>query len=184
MPLKKETLPAITVPAGFAADGMPVGVELLGRAFEEPRLIALGYAYEQATRHRRSPDFTPSLLTPPEPIALDTTVVTVEPASGRAIFVLDPTTHLLDFSLSVAGVRDRDVLAIDLHDRGEDGERGPIVLRLSGRGSGRASGRLTLAGREMRLLRNGRLYVDVHTTGHVAGVVRFDLALPDDGRRP
>lgn len=177
-------LPALTVPAGFAADGMPVGVELLGRAFEEPRLIALGYAYEQATRHRRPPDFTPSLLTPPEPIALDTTVVTVESASGRAIFVLDPTTHLLDFSLSVAGVRDRDVLAIDLHDRHEDGERGPIVLRLSGRGSGRASGRLTLAGREMRLLRDGRLYVDVHTTGHVAGAVRFDLALPDDGRRP
>ena len=177
-------LPALTVPAGFAADGMPVGVELLGRAFEEPRLIALGYAYEQATRHRRPPDFTPSLLTPPEPIAQDTTVVTVESASGRAIFVLDPTTHLLDFSLSVAGVRDRDVLAIDLHDRHEDGERGPIVLRLSGRGSGRASGRLTLAGREMRLLRDGRLYVDVHTTGHVAGAVRFDLALPDDGRRP
>ena len=177
-------LPAITVPAGFAADGMPVGVELLGRAFEEPRLIAIGYAYEQATRHRRPPDFTPSLLTPPEPIALDTTVVTVESASGRAIFVLDPTTHLLDFSLSVAGVRDRDVLAIDLHDRHEDEERGPIVLRLSGRGSGRASGRLTLAGREMRLLRDGRLYVDVHTTGHVAGAVRFDLALPDDRRRP
>ena len=107
----------------------------------------------------------------------------VEPALGRATFVLDPTTHLLDYSVRVAGVRDRDVLAIDLHGRDEDGERGPIVLRLSGRGGGRASGRLILAGRELRLLRDGRLYVDVHTTGHVAGAVRFDLALPDDGRR-
>jgi amidase len=45
-------LPAITTPAGFTADGLPVGVELLGRAWSEPQLIKLAYAYEQATRHR------------------------------------------------------------------------------------------------------------------------------------
>jgi amidase len=60
-------LPAITVPAGFTADGLPVGVELLGRAWSEPQLIALAYAYEQATRHRRPPASTPALAgdTPP-----------------------------------------------------------------------------------------------------------------------
>ena len=46
-------LPAVTVPAGFADDGLPVGVELLGRAYAEPQLLALAYAFEQATRHRR-----------------------------------------------------------------------------------------------------------------------------------
>ena len=179
-------LPAITVPAGFAEDDMPVGVELLGWAGRSKSPASSPWATPTSRRRITGtppPDFTPSLLTPPEPIALDTTVVMVEPALGRATFVLDPTTHLLDYSVSVAGVRDRDVLAIDLHGRDEDGERGPIVLRLSGRGGGRASGRLILAGRELRLLRDGRLYVDVHTTGHVAGAVRFDLALPDDGRR-
>jgi len=49
-------LPAIVVQAGFTDDGLPVGVELLGRAFSEPRLFELAYAYEQATRHRRPPD--------------------------------------------------------------------------------------------------------------------------------
>jgi amidase len=54
-------LPAITVPGGFTPDGLPVGLELLGRAWSEPQLIKFAYAYEQATRHRRPPDSTPPL---------------------------------------------------------------------------------------------------------------------------
>jgi len=52
-------LPAITVPAGFADDAMPVGLELLGRPFAEADLIALAYAYENATHYRRLPPLTP-----------------------------------------------------------------------------------------------------------------------------
>lgn len=48
-------LPAFVVPAGFV-DGVPVGIELLGRAFTEPRLFELAYAFEQATHHRRPPE--------------------------------------------------------------------------------------------------------------------------------
>ena len=54
-------LPAITVPGGFTADGLPVGVELLGRAWSESQLIKFAYAYEQATHHRRPPASTPAL---------------------------------------------------------------------------------------------------------------------------
>ena len=54
-------LPAIVVPGGFTPDGLPVGLELLGRAWSEPQLIKFAYAYEQATRHRRPPDSTPPL---------------------------------------------------------------------------------------------------------------------------
>jgi amidase len=54
-------LPAITVPAGFADDGMPVGVEFLGRAFAEDDLLKLAYAFEQATHLRRAPALTPKL---------------------------------------------------------------------------------------------------------------------------
>jgi Asp-tRNA(Asn)/Glu-tRNA(Gln) amidotransferase A subunit family amidase len=53
--------PAITVPMGYVGDGLPVGVQFLGAAFAEPDLIAMAYAYEQATRHRRPPPTTPSL---------------------------------------------------------------------------------------------------------------------------
>jgi amidase len=53
--------PAMTVPAGFTTDGLPVGLEFMGRAFAEPTLFRLAYAYEQGTRHRRSPTSTPAL---------------------------------------------------------------------------------------------------------------------------
>ena len=57
--------PALSVPAGFTPDGLPVGIEFLGRQFSEGRLLTLGYAFEQATHHRRPPTSTPPL--PGEP---------------------------------------------------------------------------------------------------------------------
>ena len=54
-------LPAVVVPAGFTGDGMPVGIEMLGRAWSEARLLGLAYACEQATRHRRAPRCVPWL---------------------------------------------------------------------------------------------------------------------------
>ncbi len=60
-------LPAITVPAGFTPDDLPVGLEMLGRPFAESRLIGLAYAFEQATRHRRAPASTPPLDWPDPP---------------------------------------------------------------------------------------------------------------------
>jgi Asp-tRNA(Asn)/Glu-tRNA(Gln) amidotransferase A subunit family amidase len=47
--------PAITVPAGFTENGLPVGVEFLSRPFEEATLIELAYSYEQHTEHRQAP---------------------------------------------------------------------------------------------------------------------------------
>ena len=53
--------PDLIVPAGFTSDRLPVGISFLGPAFSEPRLLALGYAFEQATRARRDPVTTPAL---------------------------------------------------------------------------------------------------------------------------
>lgn len=52
---------AISVPAGFTDDGLPVGLEILGRPFDEPSLLELGYSFKQATDHRQPPESTPPL---------------------------------------------------------------------------------------------------------------------------
>ncbi len=56
--------PALTVPMGWIEEGgeqLPAGLQILGDAYTEPRLIAIAYAYEQVTQHRRPPRTTPPL---------------------------------------------------------------------------------------------------------------------------
>jgi aspartyl-tRNA(Asn)/glutamyl-tRNA(Gln) amidotransferase subunit A len=49
-------LPAISLPCGFTADNLPVGLQLLGRHYDEATLLRVAYAYEQATPwHRMFP---------------------------------------------------------------------------------------------------------------------------------
>ena len=53
--------PDLIVPAGFTTNGLPIGISFFGPAFTEPKLLGLGYAFEQATHARRLPVHTPSL---------------------------------------------------------------------------------------------------------------------------
>jgi amidase len=42
--------------------GLPVGLSFIGSAWQEAQLLAMGYAYEQATLHRKAPGFLPTLV--------------------------------------------------------------------------------------------------------------------------
>jgi amidase len=53
--------PHITVPAGFHL-GLPMGISFYGRAWSEPVLIKIAYAFEQATKARKAPTFLPTLV--------------------------------------------------------------------------------------------------------------------------
>jgi amidase len=53
--------PNINVPAGFIF-GLPVGISFFGRAWSEPTLIKLAYAFEQATKWRKPPQFRPTAM--------------------------------------------------------------------------------------------------------------------------
>jgi Asp-tRNA(Asn)/Glu-tRNA(Gln) amidotransferase A subunit family amidase len=57
--------PAMTVPAGFTTDGLPVGIEFLARPFEEGTLLKFGYAYEQATHRRKPSPLVPAIPAKP-----------------------------------------------------------------------------------------------------------------------
>ncbi|MES2348499.1 MAG: amidase [Pseudomonadota bacterium] len=52
--------PHITVPAGYV-HGLPVGLSFVGAAYSEAALIGMAYSYEQATKHRRAPQFPASV---------------------------------------------------------------------------------------------------------------------------
>jgi aspartyl-tRNA(Asn)/glutamyl-tRNA(Gln) amidotransferase subunit A len=50
--------PAISIPCGFSRDMLPIGVQIVGPAFGEPQVLAVAYAYQQATDwHTRHPKF-------------------------------------------------------------------------------------------------------------------------------
>ena len=54
--------PSITVPAGFVY-GLPVGISFFGRAWSEPKLLRMAFAFEQATKARRPPVFQTTIQT-------------------------------------------------------------------------------------------------------------------------
>jgi len=55
--------PSVCVPAGYTQDGRPIGITFTSVAWSEPELIALAYAYEQATCHRRPPQAAANIVT-------------------------------------------------------------------------------------------------------------------------
>ena len=55
-PFNMTGLPALAVPCGFSAQGLPLSLQIAGRPFDESTVLRLGHAYEQATEwHRRRP---------------------------------------------------------------------------------------------------------------------------------
>ena len=60
-PAAKAGYPHITVPMGAWHD-LPMGISFFGKAFTEPELIRIAYAYEQASRKRKAPSFNPALF--------------------------------------------------------------------------------------------------------------------------
>jgi len=56
-PFNVAGLPAISVPGGFSSEGLPIGLQIAGKPFDEPTVLRVAYTYQQAARwfQRRPP---------------------------------------------------------------------------------------------------------------------------------
>ena len=159
-------LPAISVPAGFTPDGLPVGVELLARPFDDARLIALGYAWEQVASPRRPPERTPSLISGAlfYEFGIDSPRL-----KGQAR--LDRPAQALHYALEVPGIDPADITDVRLH-RGAAGANGPVIELLGAE----LAGAVSIANEDFDDLMNDGLYLVVYTReapqGNIRGQVR------------
>jgi amidase len=149
-------LPAISMPAGFTPDGMPIGVELLGRSLADTALVAMAFDYEQATHPRRAPATTPALVDGRRP---PPRVFTVSAASGGAVargtFVFDPTRRTLQYELRISGASPEAVFGASI-TRDSAGAPAAIVHQLSRPEQLHANGTLILRDDERVALLEGR----------------------------
>jgi Asp-tRNA(Asn)/Glu-tRNA(Gln) amidotransferase A subunit family amidase len=149
--------PAMSMPAGFTSDRVPIGIELLGRPWEELKLLSIAYAYEQAVQPRRAPLATPPLVNgkAPQPRSFRAT------ADGmRVDFTFDVTTGRLTYA--IAGEKP---MAAAIH-RADDGDTGPVIAALRD-----VSGTVTLNGAEGSALGGGKLYVNAVAYGKLVKAV-------------
>src|SRR5436305_13270994 len=62
MPFNLAGLPAISLPCGFSSDGLPIGLQVVGKPFEESMILRIAYAYQQLTDwHRREINIQPKI---------------------------------------------------------------------------------------------------------------------------
>lgn len=166
-------LPALTAPAGFTRDGLPVGLEMLGRPFADPRLVQLAYGLEQAGPLRRPPLATPPLVNGHAPAPR---VITATAGGASARLVLDAARLELQYDLRVTLPAEQ-VSAIVLQ-RVDSAGPGAVVYRLAGPGVTAAAGVLALDGGDVAALEAGRYQMTLFTASQPTGAARATLTLP------
>jgi Asp-tRNA(Asn)/Glu-tRNA(Gln) amidotransferase A subunit family amidase len=173
--------PAISMPAGFTADGLPVGVELLGRAFDDAKLVSYAYAYEQATHPRRAPARTPALggrTSVPLLTWQSTAQAPAASATVSAKFTFDPATNELTYNLTAAGFPEGDILAATIH-RATKGDSGPVIGVLSNHGFQSLAGTQTLSDPDREKMMTGGLYLRITARSKSSDNMRISLQPPN-----
>ncbi|MCH7825602.1 MAG: amidase, partial [Acidobacteria bacterium] len=164
-------LPAITVPAGFTPDLLPVGLEILGRPLSDTELVSLAFAFEQSTDHRRAPAVTPPLVNgaAPPPLTflarVNLTPATDTPPLGRATFVFDSVRNTLAFDFSLVGVPPDQAYGATLHI----GENGPAFARVAAPGAVNSDGILQLTPVQRQAVDNGEVHLRVFSARDPGG---------------
>ena len=176
-------LPAISMPAGFSADGLPLGLELLAGAWEEAKLLRYAFAWESAARPRKAPFSTPPLVKGVAPAPFSAQLGAVAGVSGAAAtaafqlkYTYDHTTGELKYEASTSGLAPADrVLGLTLQ-RSEGAGPGPIVAHLLTPNQISSAGTIVLRGRNREDFAGGRLFAHFYTRFIPLGLPRQAIA--------
>ena len=190
--------PAITVPAGFTPGGFPVGIELLGRPFGEPTLIALAYSFEQSTNHRRPPSSTPPLgakevVAPPVQTSADTGAGSLRieatatgaqavppsdvPFTAVAQISFNSQTRQLGYHVSLPDGSLDQIAGVYLHRRANR-QNGGVAYILAKSPAAPISGQVMLSEPEASDLKAGKFYVAVISRKSPRLSARANLVFP------
>jgi amidase len=178
-------LPSMSLPVGFTRSALPVGMELLGRAFDDVRLVSLAYALEQAAPQRRAPLQTPPLqdrrAPAPHTFSASAGGSNAEPGFTATLRLDLPSAHL-SWRVALAGVSPDDVHALVLERRG--GPRpASVVHQLLGPERGSGEGELTLPAHLLEDLLNGHLSLGLYTRTAPLGAARAPLRVAAEAFR-
>ena len=157
-------LPALCIPAGFTADMVPVGIDLLGKAYAEQDLLNYALHWERAIQPRRAPFSTPPLVDGCAPLPRSGTahIQSSTEASATLRYDIDTTTGVLRFNAAVNHADDDAVIALTLQ-RWVDGHAGPVQRTLMKAGKQAASGEVALRGDQLAALAQGKLHLHLYT---------------------
>jgi hypothetical protein len=154
--------PALSMPAGFTPDGLPVGVELFGRPFEDAKLVSLAYDYEHSTHHRLAPARTPALGSRMFPPSITWQTSAGAGAQVLAKFSFDPSTSELRYTVTATGFAKGDLLSATIHRTAKEGS-GPSILLISNHAFQNVSGKETLSNPDREKLLSGATYLSITT---------------------
>jgi hypothetical protein len=160
-------LPALSLPAGFTNDGLPVGLEMMGRPFDDANLVAMAYAFEQSPGgvRRRAPLTTPVLRNGRAPAAR---TFSARAGATVATFRFDALRSELHYRITMPASAQRGSQAVVLRRTDASGTavgapRMRVVQRLVGAGIAADSGVIQLGELDRRALGEGRLGI-LHVT--------------------
>ncbi|MFN0181040.1 MAG: amidase [Gemmatimonadales bacterium] len=172
-------LPALSVPAGFTADGLPVGLEVIGRAFDDVRLVEIAAGFERLGTRRRPPPTTPPLVAGRGPVAARfTATARGAGVAATGVFRFEPATGGLDYDVTVVGANGGRVQAVVLRRGGVGGAAGPVIQRVLGPGDRRGRGQVVLTGLNREALGGGALTMEVFVAGVTGSTVTAILKSP------
>ncbi|MEQ8953849.1 MAG: amidase family protein, partial [Gammaproteobacteria bacterium] len=161
-------MPALSMPVGLSDQGLPIGMELLGLPFDDAKLLAIAWPYEQQVQPRQPPSVTPPLVDGRAP---ETTVVELEFRSGTVAldgrFEFDTVTNQLRYELNSSSSNRASIYAATLVLEAEEGSdsSGPVVLNLISPASSGASGTYFMDKEFREGFGSGRIYLKVFAEG-------------------